>query len=177
MRQGFTAVLLLLVGLPWKTELQKAAEDKECEVSLQPQDIYLVSLTRSLFLHRYKWQNFLLQTSTAQPTVTSGAGISQEDKDKDHSSSGKPAPADKVQKFLTRAELLPQPRAGTLKTGGNVSKSLSVLFSCINWPKMTYLSLQLPPWKWESFIKKEFSLSYLDLFCLMLLFHCDFLHI
>lgn len=114
-----------------------------------------------------------LPPANISSSATSRAGTSQEDTD--HSSSGKPAAADKiVQKFLTRAELLPQPRAGTLKTGGQVSKSLSVLFSCIYWPKMTYLSLQLPPWKWESFIKKEFSLSYLDLFCLMLLSHCDF---
>lgn len=42
MRHGFTAALLLLVGLPWKTELQKAAEDKELEVNLQPQRISLV---------------------------------------------------------------------------------------------------------------------------------------
>lgn len=48
MRQRFTDVLLLLVGLPWKTELQKAAEDGESEVNIQPQHISLVSLRRSL---------------------------------------------------------------------------------------------------------------------------------
>lgn len=124
------------------------------------------------FPSQHKWQNSLLQTSTAQPRATGRDGISQENLD--YSSSGKPVTSYKVQKFLTRAELLPQPRAGTLKTGGPVSKSLSVLFSCIIQPKKTYLSLQLPPWKWKSFIKEDFSLSYLDLFCLILLFHCDF---
>lgn len=51
MRQRFTAVLLLLVGLPWKTELQKAAEDEEFEVKIQSQHVSLVSLMRSHFLH------------------------------------------------------------------------------------------------------------------------------
>lgn len=94
------------------------------------------------FPSQHKWQNSLLQTSTAQPRATGRDGISQENLD--YSSSGKPVTADKVQKFLTRAELLPQPRAGTLKTGGPVSKSLSVLFSCIIQPKKTYLSCSSP---------------------------------
>lgn len=126
MRQGFTAALLLLAGLPWKTELQKAAEDKEPEVKLQPQRVSLVWNGS----HEVTFSSSGKTSSCKHPQLSHQQGWNQEDME--HSSSGKPVAAGKVQKFLTRAELLPQSGAGTLKTGGHVSKSLSVSFSCIN---------------------------------------------
>lgn len=122
MRQRFTAVLLLLVGLPWKTELQKAAEDKEFEVKIQPQHVSLVSLMRSHFLHSTSGKASCckyLQLSHQQGWNQSGG----------HGPfpSGKPTAADKVQKFSARAELLPQSRTGTLKTGGCVQKLISFI--------------------------------------------------
>ena len=56
-------------------------------------------------------------------------------------------------------------------------KSLSVSFSCISQPNKRYLFLQLSPWKWESFIMKDFSLNCLDLFCWCCFFAVIFTHL